>query len=465
VTDALTGDTALLLAEIALSRGEALEQLSRLDEAQADYERALAAVRSAERGRGWLESNILAAIAHVLWFQDRYEAAQTLIPEALAVARASGMPDVEARLLYTAGAVAWARTDWNRAASLHREALEVALAADDLEGQAYARHGLTETGLFRGPFEDALEEAERSRDLWRRLGWRPMIHHGSELLGWLLVLLGRLDDAESVIEETLAGQRELGERRNLPFTLVVRTLTELARGALGNALASAGEAIEIAASVPTYRPALVARLFRALLHAEISAPDLAEQDLSTARALVGRRGRGLFHPPILAASGWLQLASGDRDAARHTFEEARREARDSILHRLVCAWFELRAWGSVGDAPALRDAATWILGSDRHPGVSTEALASWSLALADALEGQKEAAERARAALDLAERAGDATVTWRAATLAADTSGDPAQSDFFRRRARDVVHGMADSLDDEELRARFLAQPAISALV
>jgi hypothetical protein len=54
---------------------------------------------------------------------------------------------------------------------------------------------------------------------------------------------------------------------------------------------------------------------------------------------------------------------------------------------------------------------------------------------------------------------------WRAATLAADTSGDPEQSDSFRRRARDVVHGMADSLDAEELRARFLAQPAISALV
>ena len=102
-TDELPGDTALLLAEIALSRGEALEQLGRLDEARTDYERALTTVRSAERGRGWLEANILAAIAHVLWSQDRYEEGQAMLPEALAVARASAMPDVEARLLYTAG--------------------------------------------------------------------------------------------------------------------------------------------------------------------------------------------------------------------------------------------------------------------------------------------------------------------------------------------------------------------------
>jgi class 3 adenylate cyclase/tetratricopeptide (TPR) repeat protein len=465
-TEQLPGDTALLLAEIAFSRGDALEQLARLDEARADYERALRTVRSAERGRGWLEANILAAIAHVLWIQDRYEDGRAMLPEALAVARASGMPDVEARLLYTAGAIAWGRTEWERAESLHREALRVAEAADDLEGQAYARHGLTETGLFRGPLEDALEEAMRSQALWRRLGRRPMIHHDGELLGWLYVLLGRLDEAEAAIEETLAGQRELGQRRDQPFTLVPSMLTQLARGALGDALASADEAVEIASAVGAPRPELLALLFRMLLYAEIGAPDLAEPDLPIARGRSDRLGGGLFHPSLLSAQGWLQLHGGDRDAALRSFADGKEEAEHSVLHRAVCAWFEIRAWAIVGDASGLRDAATWVLESDTHPGIPTEALATWALARAEALDGRLlEAHERARDALRLAEEAGDAPVTWRAAAVAAQTTEDRVEAGDLRRRAADIVRAMGTSFDDSELEARFLAQPAVAEVL
>jgi class 3 adenylate cyclase/tetratricopeptide (TPR) repeat protein len=464
--DELSGDTALLLAEIALSRGEALEQLGRLDEARADYERALSRVRSAERGRGWLEANILAAIAHVLWIQDSYEEGQAMIPEALAVARASGMPDVEARLLYTAGAIAWARAEWTRAASLHEEALGVAQAADDLEGQAYARHGLTETRLFRGSFEDALEEAKRSQELWRGLGQRPMVHHDGELLGWLYVFLGRLDDAEAAIEETLAGQRELGQRRDLPFTLVPAMLTQLARGKLGEAMARANEAVEIAGAVGAPRPELVALLFRLLLYAELGAIELASHDLAAASARSDRLGGGHFHPPLLSARGWLLLERGDRDGALRSFAEARREAESALLHRVVCARFELRAWESAEDAAGLRDAAIWLLGSDSGPGPSYEALAEWALARADALEGRlAEASERARSALRLAEEADDGPTIWRASAVLADTTTDPAEADDHRRRATNIVRAMARSLDDSDLEERFLAQPAVVALL
>jgi class 3 adenylate cyclase/tetratricopeptide (TPR) repeat protein len=465
-TEQLPGETALLLAEIAFSRGDALEQLARLDEARADYERALTTVRSAERGRGWLEANILAAIAHVLWIQDRYEDGQAMIPEALAVARASGMPDVEARLLYTAGAIAWGRTDWEQAESLHRQALHVAEAADDLEGQAYARHGLTETGLFRGPLEEALEEGMRSQALWRRLGRRPMIHHDGELLGWLYVLLGRLDDAEAAIEETLAGQRELGQRRDQPFTLVPSMLTQLARGELGDALASAGEAVEIASAVGAPRPEVLALLFRMLLYAEIGAPDLAEPDLTIASERSARLGGGLFHPSLLSARGWLQLQGGDQDAARRSFAEARGEAALSVLHRAVCAWFEIRAWAFVGDASGLRDAATWVLESDTHPGRPTEALATWALARAEELDGKPaEAYERARDSLRLAEEADDASVIWRAAAVAARTTEDQVEAADLRGRAADIVRAMGASFDDAERETRFLAQPTVAELL
>ncbi len=465
-TDELPGDTALLLAEIALSRGEALEQLGRLDEARTDYERALTTVRSAERGRGWLEANILAAIAHVLWSQDRYEEGQAMIPEALAVARASAMPDVEARLLYTAGAIAWGRADLPRAESLHGEALRVAQAADDLEGEAYARHGLTETRLFRGPFEDALEEATRSQDLWRRLGRRPMIYHDGELLGWLYVFLGRLDDAEAAIEETLSGQRELGQRRDQPFTLIPAMLTQLARGQLGPALASANEAVEIAQTVGAPRPQMVALLFRMLLFQAIGAPDLAERDLSAALGCSDRMGEGLLRPSLVSARGWLQLERGDHDGAQRSFAEARREAEPALLHRVVCAWFEIAGWETVQSASGLRDAATWLLEGGTGLGRPAEARATWALARGDALDGKlTQAYERTRAALRLAEGTGDVPMIWRAAAVAAEATSDPIEAADLRRRATDIVRGMATSLDGTDLEGRFLAQPAVASLL
>jgi tetratricopeptide (TPR) repeat protein len=462
----LPGDTALLLAECALSRGEALEQLGRLVEAQADYERALATVRSAERGRGWLESNALAAVAHILWVQDRYGEAQALIPEALTVARTSGMPDIEARLLYEAGSMAWGQAEWAEARSLHRQALQVAETAGDLEGQAYARLGLTETGLLRGPLEEALEEAERSRSLWLRLGWPPMVHRGGELLGWILVLLGRLEEAEAVVDESLAGQRELGQRRDQASTLVPSMLIKFAHGELGDAVAIANDAVETASSLGAPRTELMTRLFRSLLHAELGAADRAGADLSRASEIGETIGIRLLHPAVVAARGWLHLEAGDHSSATDSFTAARTEAGASILHRAVCGWFEIRARANAGDARGLREAGKWVLESDTDPGPATEALASWALAFADVLDGQKlHAHERALEALRLAERAGDATVRWRAAAVVADTSDDAVESAGFRRTATDVIGKMADSIADAPVRERFLAQPTIAALI
>jgi class 3 adenylate cyclase/tetratricopeptide (TPR) repeat protein len=461
----LPGDTALLLAEIALSRGDASEQLGRLDEARADYEHALTTVRAAERGRGWLEANVLAAMANILWVQDRYDEAEEMMPEALSVARASGMPDVEARLLYTAGAIAWARADWMRALSLHEQALSIALDADDLEGQAYARHGLTETRLFLGPLEDALAEAKRSQELWRQLGRRPMVLHDGDLLGWLYVFLGRLDDAESTIEETLAGLRELGQRRDEPFTLVTRMLTQLARGRLGDAVASANEAVNLAGAVGAPRPELIALLFRALLFAEMGAPDLAEPDLAAASDRSTRMGGGQLHAPLVSAQGWLELRRGDRDTAVDSFAAGRHEAEGGLFHRLVCARFEIRAWESAGEAEGLRDAGAWLLGSGSGSGPD-EALATWALARADALDGKHtDAEERARVALRLAQEAGDAPLIWRAAAVIVETTTDPGEAADLRRRASDIVRAMGDSLDDVELKERFLAQPGVAAML
>ncbi|MDP8958979.1 MAG: AAA family ATPase [Actinomycetota bacterium] len=461
-----SGDTTVLIAEITLSRGEALEQLGRVDEGRSDYERALATVRSAERGRGWLEARILGAIANLLWIQDRYEEAEAMIPEALAVAKAAGTPDVEARLLYTGGSIAWARGDWERAWSLHQQALGLAEVADDLEAEAYARHGLAQTQWMLGPLEESLGHGERSQELWRSLGQLPMVYRTGQLLGLLHLLLGRLDAAEAIIDETLAGQRGLGQRREEPFTLASRMLVQLSRGDLGAALADVNDAVEIARAVDASGQQLISLVLRMLLFAELDCPGLAARDLRIAEGRLAGIGGGFLRSPLASIRGWLELDGGDREAAVACFARGREEAGDSLFHRLLCARFEIRAWDMADMPSRLSDAATWLLASGVSIGWPSEALAAWALARADAQDGKQISANnRGRTALHLSQEAGDLTMVWRAATMVAETTDDPAEAADLRRRASDIVRGMMASLKDEELKERFLGQPAVVALV
>ena len=82
-------------SEIVHSRGEALVQIGKYEEARADFERALDIGRATHRA--WLEAQELAAIADVLRSLERFEEAESVIPRALeaaqgraAVSRSSG---------------------------------------------------------------------------------------------------------------------------------------------------------------------------------------------------------------------------------------------------------------------------------------------------------------------------------------------------------------------------------------
>src|SRR4029453_10723002 len=88
-----------LRSQGGLARGLAKEQLGRFDDAISDYEGALVHAREAGDAEG--EARALAAIAHTLWLLDRYDEGGALLPEALRPARAVGLGDAGAPLLYT----------------------------------------------------------------------------------------------------------------------------------------------------------------------------------------------------------------------------------------------------------------------------------------------------------------------------------------------------------------------------
>ena len=127
-----------------------------------------------EGSREWLEGRALAAQVHVLWKADRYEEGEALLPEP-SRPRVTNTPTTWSPGCCTPRARWRSAGGLGGASSFHQQALDVATEAGDREMEAFARHGLVETGFFTGRFGEALMQGRRADELLLDLG--PMAHH------------------------------------------------------------------------------------------------------------------------------------------------------------------------------------------------------------------------------------------------------------------------------------------------
>ena len=460
----------LLLVETALSRGEACEQLGRFAEAHDDYERALEAARQRPPGsREWLESRALAALVHVLWNEDRYSEAEVLLPRALEAASAQGVHFLVAQLWYTAGSMAFGQGDWARARSSHRKALEVATGAGDLEVEALARHGLTETGFFTGPFDEALSEGLEADRLLRGLGQRPMAHHNECMTAQLQWLLGDRDAAARTAESALAGCRDVGDRRDEAYALTILSMIDVSRGRLGRARRGADEAIVISAEVDSPRLELTARCWGPWVFGELGEYERVDEDVRIAREVADGLGGGFLHAPLEAAWGWALARRGAIEDARVAFARASDLAGDTALEVLWSLIYEVMCWEELGDGAALADAARRLLDAARGRSPVFVAWAESGVALACLLLGDASgAAERAARAADRAAGASEIPVAWRSQAVLARANaelGRPAEAAAAMARARTILAPIVDGVPDEAARCRFLARPDVHAVM
>jgi tetratricopeptide (TPR) repeat protein len=446
-------------AELLHSRGEALEQLGRYDEAREDYERALEIARA--KRQPWLAAQELAALVSVLRSLERSADAESVIPAALEVAREAGFQYLEARVMYLAGALALDRGDVARARTHHDEGLRIAQEARDLEAEAHARTGLTEVGLCQGPFDRALADGERARRLWLRLGHRPLADALAQVLGFLRLLMGDPTEAESLFDVSLAGARQLGIGRDEPLPRVGLALVAMLRGDVGRSLVELDEAVESARVYGVTKGEIAARLARVLVLQELGAPERATSDLDAVDALLPAAAPYL-RAVRLAARGWLHIADGDRQSASAAFTRARSASDGLLLSQMAAGRLEMLAWSAAGDEAATSDTAAWVLEEAAGQCRAAEALAGWALARTHR-DGVA-----AGSALELARRANDRTLLWRACLLASDEAREVGHTELattLRDEARGIVRAVADSLSDEELRAGFVAGSEVAELL
>jgi hypothetical protein len=152
-------------------------------------------------------------------------------------------------------------------------------------------------------------------------------------------------------------------------------------------------------------------------------------------------------------------------AAGASFQEA--QEGSALTDRVFASRIEIVAREHGSDPEALRSAAERMC----RDGLVAPIALPWGrygLARAAALaDGWGEALIAARQALRESEAAGDAMIALRAAGLVAkalSVLGDPDATDA-RREARARIDRVAETIEDERLRASFIARPDVASVL
>ena len=224
---------------------------------------------------------------------------------------------------------------------------------------------------------------------------------------------------------------------------------------MGDALTTLDEAIAIADANVVTTGSIAGRLARVSLLQELDAVDSVTRALDELDGTApGVHTLGAVRS---AARAWTLLREGDGDAARAAFLEARAGAEGLLLSRIACGRIEIVAWSRAGDRVAASEAAEWLLEGARERCPAAEALATWARVRA----GHELA--HASAVTDLATRAGDRFILWRALALAARVANDRGEAAGAERdEAAAMIAGLAASISDDELRNGFLAAPDVA---
>ncbi len=265
-------------------------------------------------GQPEVQAEIAMTLARLRQDHGQLDSARTLFQQALDLrteALGPNHPSLAESLRGLAG-VAYDAAHYDRAESLHRQALAIARAHSDDESVGASLSALSESIRARGRYQEAETVAREGLDFHRRLhsGDHPMIANSLVDVGVAVYLQGDYTMAQPLYSEALAMQRRLFGDQHLDIAETLNRLGLLFKRAANEA--AAGEhlsgALEIYRSllgpdhtlVATVTDSLAGVLFRSGRQAEALA--LAEEGLE-----IQRRVSGPEHPNVATAAINLAL--------------------------------------------------------------------------------------------------------------------------------------------------------------
>jgi len=252
-----------------------------------------------------------------------------------------------------------------------RETLQRTLPVFRRSGHRYRESivlaNLASIAVTQGRFADASAWGGEARDIQRSLGDKEATATNLMLLGQVAISTGDWTEAERVLDDALALAVELEARQTEMFTLTLRSLLAVERGAVDRALEPAREAVELSELLTS--PLNRGYALLALGYAEhgtgnhtaaVTAFEEAEQQLSEVEGAVLAR-------EALAGRAVALLDHGDVGAAvplaLALVPHLDREGLDGALRPtavLAAVWRVLEAAGDAGAADSLEAATAYV---------------------------------------------------------------------------------------------------------
>jgi predicted ATPase/DNA-binding CsgD family transcriptional regulator len=204
----------------------------RVKEARTFLERLLAgsaAIAPQIRARALNAAGALASL------QGQVAQAERLCQESLALFRELNDPQGTVIALWTLGYGAMEQSHYPQAHAWVEEAVALARAAKYSWGLAYALEVLADVAFSQGEYTSARALAEESLATSRVIGDTAGCALRQRLLGLIQLFQGESETAHALLEESLVQSRAVGDRRGSAYSLIMGAYAEIVQGGFTSA--------------------------------------------------------------------------------------------------------------------------------------------------------------------------------------------------------------------------------------
>jgi len=461
-----TGD----LTPLYLRLGRSLELDSQFEQAVATYESMEVLARQRGDRRMELASLIARATIHSVptAVHDPHQA-QALGNRALTLAGELSDRAAEARILWNLSLAHYFSNQLGQAIDAGERSLSLARELDLREQTAQT---LNDLGgfiyLYSGRLDQAKTALEEAGKLWEMQGNKPMLADSLSGSSIAHTYAGDFGQAIALSEQAWRVSQEIGNLWGQSYSQWTLGDVYREQGEYSRAIAVSETCIQLAEQAGFLAAQTYTRMRLARIYADLGALDhalaLARAALALARAhLSSHVSHGLG---ILAS---MEIACGNLAEAQRSIEEAQNDPyRESwaVFHLPVLAAGVQLALAR-GEHQRALAAAEGLLRRLREYGMRSglpEAL-YWQAKALMGLGQNDDARDRLLEARAEAEATGSRRILWRVLEALSQLEGGAARAEQLHREALQVIGFIAGHIDREDLRATFLGQPDVQAVI
>jgi class 3 adenylate cyclase/tetratricopeptide (TPR) repeat protein len=470
--------TATLL-HLYTRHGRALELQGRFKEAFANFEQLEALGH--KRAEPSLELYGIAGQAQIRAMGSTAEGdvpkAQALLARGLTLAKSLGDQAAEARLEWTRLMLYHWTDQLPEARQAGERSLELARAAGLREQVAFTLQDLSYIYLALGDVARTRVTIREAIEQWRQLRNQAMLTNSLGVQAGLLVEAGEYEAGLAVSDEGYQLSAAINNMWNMAFTRIIMAPVHWDRGDPARAIAVCQALMDHARRAGFIIPLFVTPAYLADIYGDLGATTEALIQLAEARALQAPVAH-MYQPLLDVVEIRVHLANGQAAEAL-----ALADKHASWLGGFQNYYARGSMYYLLGLAPAVQSELSLLRGEPGQVLALTEQVEALALKVARRpiaeilywrARGQQAAGDpvAARATLQrasaLAEKIGQRRILWRILALQAELAaqaGDTTQVEAHLAQARSILAAIADHAGSPELRASFLARPAVRAIL